>query len=143
MRKLLLTLIALFAFSFPVFASNWISIGTDTDGTEYSVDISRMSTHNLTQLEENQNRIVERMGYEGVNVPYKSLWLRAQNTDGTSIIKHINVYQNGKIAPLGYVYYDSHGDVIESVPDGYPRPYEPYPDSVGEELYKFAYPLNS
>lgn len=52
MKKLLLTLIALFAFSCPVFASHWMPLGTGEDGTEYSIDISRVSTHTLTPLEE-------------------------------------------------------------------------------------------
>lgn len=143
MKKLLLTLIALFAFSCPVFASNWISIGTTADGSEYSIDISSVSTHNLTQLEENQNRVAERMGYKGANVPYKILWVHIANADGTTSIQHIKVYQDKTMAVLGFANYDSAGNVIHSVPDGYSAPDSIYPGSIGEALYKFAYPFNS
>lgn len=143
MKKLLLTLIALLAFSCPIFASHWMPLGTGEDGTEYSIDISRVSTHTLTPLEEGQNRAVERMGYKGINVPYKSIWLQVEYTDGTSSIQHINVYQNRTIALLGFVDYDSDGRITNSVPDRYPVPDTIYPDTVGEKLYMFAYPMNS
>ena len=139
MKRIFLLLITFFVISVPAFATDWFHLGTSLEHSEWYVDVSSISTHALTPMEEHQNQMIRNLGLNTYNYPYKSVWVKIVDADESSIIEQVYIYQNKTVAVVNYAKYDSSGSVIDYESNKYPNPSAIYPGSLIENLYNVLY----